>query len=139
MSLKEKNGGERNSRKILKRVVLICVFLVATAFLVDAVMLAVGVRTGSLERWYRDQYAGQIVELRSGGFVIQDQKQDGKIVIKVDEQTIMRMGRNTIKVDELILGRYTIVFGSQSADGGAVEARVVRVFDGDKSRSFLSF
>jgi len=135
----KKNGGGRSKRKILKHIVLICAFLIVSAFVVDAVMLAVGMRTGSLERWSRDQYAGQIVELRLDGFVLQGKQQDGKRVIKVDEQTIVRMGRNTIKMDELVLGRYAIVFGSQSTDGGEVEARMVRVFDGDEPKMFPPF
>lgn len=139
MSSREKDGCGCDNKKILKQAVLICALLVAAAFLVDAVMLAVGVRTGSLERWSRDQYAGQIVELRSDGFVIQGGEQDGKRVIKVDERTIMRMGRNTINASELILGRYVIVFGSQGADGSAVEARMIRVFDGDNPKSFPAF
>lgn len=134
MSSREKDGCGCDNKKVLKQVVLICVFLFAVALLSDVVSFAVGMKTGSLERWSRDQYAGQIVELRSDGFVIQGVEQDGKRIIKVDEQTIIRMGRNTIKVDELVLGRYVIVFGSQGADGSAVEARMVRIFDGDKPK-----
>lgn len=139
MSSKEKDGCGCDNKKVLKQVVLLCVFLVVAAFLFDAVSFAVGMKTGSLERWSRDQYAGQIVELRSDGFVIQGGEQDGKRVIKVDERTIVRMGRKTIKVGELVLGRYVIVFGSQGADDGDVEARMVRIFDGDKPKSFPTF
>lgn len=139
MSSREKDGCGCDNKKVLRQVVLICVFLFATALLFDVAMFAVGMKTGSLERWARDQYAGQIVELRSDGFVIQGGEQDGKRSIKVDEQTIVRMGRDTIKVDELVLGRYVIVFGSQGVDGGDIEARMVRVFDGDRQKRFPLF
>lgn len=115
--------------KNLKRVILVCLSLFGIIFVINTLFFTIGFKTESFGRWSQDQYAGKIVELHPNYFVIETKKQAETKTISINKDTVIMLGRGKVMHDELLIGRYVVVFGSQNQEQ-TIEARMIRIFDG---------
>ena len=119
--------------KNLKRVILVCLSLFGIIFIINALFFAVGLKTEFFGRWSQDQYAGKIIELHPNYFVIQTKKQPETKTISFDETTTIMLGRKKVTYDELVVGRYVVIFGNSHLKQ-MIEARMIRIFDSKNLR-----
>ena len=71
---------------------------------------------------------GEIIEIKYNGFVIKGRENVEKVVI-TSEDTAITKGRETIK-DGLKVGDRVVIIGTPN-DEGQIEAKLIRVFDGE--------
>ena len=74
---------------------------------------------------------GEIIEIKDNGFVIKGRENVEKAVITSEDTTITK-GRETIK-DGLKVGDRVVIIGTPN-DEGHIEAKLIRVFDGETKR-----
>lgn len=74
---------------------------------------------------------GEIIELNDNGFVIKGRGDVEKMVIMIEDTIIKKGGKGmkTIK-DNLEVGEYVVVIGSPNEEG-QIEAKLIRVFNGE--------
>ncbi len=96
-----------------------------------------GPRGGFLDDWRKfpaDDFIsghgafGEIIEIKDNGFVINGRENVEKVVI-INQKTTIIKGRETIK-DGLKVGDRVVIIGSPN-DEGQIEAKLIRVFDGE--------
>jgi hypothetical protein len=71
---------------------------------------------------------GEIIELRDTGFVIKGRGDVEKIVVTTKDTVVMK-GRETVK-NELKVGDSVVIIGSPNEEG-QIEAKLIRIFDGE--------
>jgi hypothetical protein len=71
--------------------------------------------------------AGQVVQVEDGLLIIKGSDEIEKIVT-VKPETIIRRGRQTIKLSDLKIDDRLVVIGVPQ-DDGSIEARIIRLFD----------
>ncbi len=79
---------------------------------------------------------GEIIKINSD-LVIKGRDDVEKIII-IKEDTIIEKGRTTIKKDELRVGNQIVVIGSPN-EKGQIEAKLIRLFDGEQKGSPLPY
>ena len=114
------------SCNIIKPAVFIFIGLLLIVLIINVVMFATGFRAGFFHRWMEEQYFGKISEFRDGGFVIADENGKEKPVL-IEKDTRIREGRQLVTEENLRVGSYVIVVGSQN-DEKQIEAKVIRIF-----------
>lgn len=77
---------------------------------------------------------GEIIELKDNGFVIKGRGDVEKIVI-ITEDTIIKRGMETVR-DNLEVGNRVVIIGSPNEEG-QIEAKLIRVFNGELKGSFM--
>lgn len=112
---------------MFKRAIFIFAGLLLSAFILNAIMLTAGYKTGFFHRWAEEQYFGRVTEISENGFLIVDEKNNEKPVL-IKKDTRIRMGREFATKEDLLVNNYVIVVGSQN-NQGQVEARVIRIFN----------
>ena len=75
---------------------------------------------------------GEIIEIQDTGLVIKGQGDIEKVII-FTEQTIIKKGRKTVKINELKVGDRVVVIGSPNEEG-QIEAKLIRLFDGEEKK-----
>lgn len=120
-----------------KITVPVVVFLLA-AIIISGFMYFAGFKTGVLDRWTEDQYAGIIVEVRDNSFVIQGRRGPRKIfekIIFIGEDTAIREGKEVVGRGELRINVHVIVVGV-SLNKDEIEAKVIRIFNKETASPF---
>jgi hypothetical protein len=72
---------------------------------------------------------GEIIQIKDSDIVIKSQDNAEKVVI-FNKDTAITVGRRTITKSDLKVGEQVVVIGSPN-DKGQIEARLIRVFDGN--------
>ncbi len=79
---------------------------------------------------------GEIIELKDNGFVIKDRGEIEKVIVTTKD-TIIKKGMKTVEGD-LKVGEYVVIIGSPNEEG-QIEAKLIRVFDGELRRPLIPF
>src|SRR3990167_8761290 len=152
---------EKIKKIFQNRDVLKWVIIGLTGFVVLVLVFGAGVKVGTLKarysyRWadnYHKNFAGprggflgdwqrfpagdfisghgafgEIIEVKDNGFVIKGRENVEKVIV-TDEETTITKGRETIK-DGLKVGDRIVIIGTPN-DEGQIEAKLIRVFDGE--------
>lgn len=72
---------------------------------------------------------GEIIQIGDADFVIKGQDNAEKVII-INKDTTIAIGRRTITKTDLKVGEQVVVIGSPN-EQGQIEARLIRVFDGN--------
>ena len=80
---------------------------------------------------------GEIIKMKENEFVLKG-KDDVEKVILIDDKTIIKKGRETIKNENLKVGNWVVVIGSPNEEG-KIEAKFIRVFNGELKGSPAPF
>jgi hypothetical protein len=80
---------------------------------------------------------GEIIQINDSDFVIKGQSDLEKIII-LKENTILEKGRMAIKKDDLKVSDQVVIIGSPN-EQGQIEARLIRVFNGEDIKNPPSF
>lgn len=152
----EKQPDKKINRDILKWVVIGLVGLVVVVLIFGTGMVVGGMRARFSYRWaenYHKNFAGprggffsdwknfprgefieghgafgEIIEIKDNGFVVKGRENIEKVAITNQDTTIIK-GRETIK-NGLKVGDRVVIIGSPN-DEGQIEAKLIRVFDGE--------
>lgn len=76
---------------------------------------------------------GEIIKINASDFVVKGQGDVEKVVL-VAEKTIIEEGRKVVKINELKIGDNVVIIGSPN-EQGQIEAKLIRLFDGEASSS----
>ncbi len=77
---------------------------------------------------------GEIIKINDADFVVKGRGDVEKVVL-VTGKTIIEEGRKMVKINELKIGDNVVIIGSPN-EQGQIEAKLIRVFDGDKNYAF---
>jgi len=80
---------------------------------------------------------GEIIQINGSDFVIKGQNELEKIIV-IKKDTIFEKGRTTIKKEDLEVGNQVVVIGSPN-EQGQIEAKLIRVFDGEDIKNPSNF
>ena len=72
---------------------------------------------------------GEIIQVNDAGFVVKGRGDAEKVIITA-EDTVIQKGKNAIKKEELKVGDQIVIIGSPNEEG-QIEAKLIRVFDGE--------
>jgi len=72
---------------------------------------------------------GEIIQIDDSGLVVKGRGDVEKVIIATQDTTIQE-GRETIKKEELKVGDQVVIIGSPNKEG-QIEAKLIRVFDGE--------
>lgn len=117
---------KKNNRRILKKIIFILVVVFAVAFIFNAVMFVVGIKTDHFHRWAGEQYFGEIIEISGDSFVIKGRTNEKRTIL-ITEKTVFKKGSKTVQ-NALKVGDRVIVFCLPDKNN-QIESQLVRVFD----------
>lgn len=72
---------------------------------------------------------GEIIKIKENEFVIKGKENIEKVIL-ITEKTIIKKAREVIKKEDLRVGNWVVIIGSPNEDG-KIEAKMIRVFDGE--------
>jgi len=72
---------------------------------------------------------GEIIKINNSDIVVKGREDVEKIII-IAEDTAIKIGRKTVKKDELKVGNRIVIIGSPN-EQGQIEAKLIRIFDGE--------
>lgn len=74
--------------------------------------------------------AGEIISISDSNIVIKDMD-DEENTINITEKTIIKNGRDNIKISDLKSGDKIVVLGKPKNDNGTINAHLIRIFNPD--------
>ena len=80
---------------------------------------------------------GEIIKVNDSDFVIKGRDNIEKLIL-IKEDTVIEKGRITIKKEELKVGDQIVIIGSPN-EQGQIEAKLIRIFDGEDLKTPPSF
>jgi len=80
---------------------------------------------------------GEIIAINDSDLVVKGRGDAEKIVL-IAQDTIIQKGKDTIKKEELKVGDRIVIIGSPTEEG-QIEAKLIRVFDGELKGSPMPF
>lgn len=80
---------------------------------------------------------GEIIKVNDSDFVIKGRDNIEKLIL-IKEDTVIEKGRITIKKEELKVGDQIVIIGSPN-EQGQIEAKLIRIFDGEDIKTPPSF
>lgn len=72
---------------------------------------------------------GEIIKINDSDILVKGQGDVEKIIV-IAEDTAIKIGRKTVKKDELKIGDKIVIIGSPD-EQGQIEAKFIRIFDGE--------
>ena len=117
---------KKNNRRTFRKIFFILIVVFAVALIFNAVMFIIGIKTHHFQRWAKEQYFGEIIEIKDNEFLVQGRDSEKRAVF-ITEKTIIKKGPEAVH-DRLKVGEKVMILGPIDSEG-RINAQLIRIFD----------